>query len=484
MFNAYSYFAFVLVLAVLYFLSNLFLRDYERAEYSNVSYPSGVLRHVTSAFKSERFQCTRDVDIHHHEELLEKYTVIQSEVQDQTKQHSQLAIAQQELSKSFKGFHDMAASLTRHLEDAGQALVERQHSIAAQQAGECEAASSVLEAPVLNVTCPPVDYTDLYRMLESKDAELERIQMSVSMVVQDLHAEFERVLEKEQEESAILRQRIAELEQSLVNSKDQTRQIEAALLKCATVDEMRQVAIDMAADLRSSLPVAAITTPQPSANADMVCFENLEQLEGAIRDVVIGMVMPRMSQLMDEQFHELSVIHDQVVAYLEMHESRKVELAEAKAHQENMNNCLIEQDLRTIVSNIVSRDCSSITTASLGIDKLVQEARTTLSKANRPLTFPPDHAQRGAGGEVVHSLTSPTFSRAPTLQAESEKSGIVNAKIAAEYVWDTVSQLFYAEDGIGKPEEAISHKVTLGQCWAMRVCAECALTDAVLKVVL
>lgn len=387
-------------------------------------------------------------------------------MEDQAKHHTQLAIAQQELSKSFRSFHEMAQNLTFHIQTVGNSLFEQRDSIL-KDAEEAAFAAATIQTPPVTVSCPPIDYSELYGFLAEKDVELEQFRENVSKSLVDLEDGFGKVIALEHDENFILKKRIAELEQSLANAKERSRQVETALLQCVTVDELRQTAVSVAQDLASKMQSSAVPV---APHGDMICFETLDRLQAMVSDLVSSSVLPYIKQTLLDRFSELSRINEQVGTYLNMREKKKEELIALKDVRDRHQDCLLQKDASSLVSSVVSRECSGISAVSLGIDELLRDAKLAMPTDTKSLApvHPPDHAQRGAGGEIVHALTSPTFSRIPQLLLKSKTTGL-NVNMVASYVWDSLSHLFNIENGIGKPEDAISHKVTLGQCWAMAV---------------
>lgn len=383
---------------------------------------------------------------------------MQTEVNDQSRLHAELAVAQQQLSRRFKGFHEMAANLTYHLEGVGLSLIEQKN----QLTDESVRVEPAVVAPA--VTCPPADHSDVFALLEQQDREVQQFQDKISHGMTEAETELNRAVVLQQEENAMLRKRVAELERLVESSEDKRHEVETALQQCVTLEEAQQAAKGIASEVAENL--------LPVAPTGLMCFDDTSSLQRAVASILESTILPHLSQMVESRFTELASISEQVNNYLSTHEQKKRELSAVHVSKDDTpRDCLIEEDVRTIISYAITRECSTLSTAALGIDELVSSALAHVKPTNKesPLTLPPDHAQRGAGGEVVYALTSPTFSRTPELAAVVSSSEFPPAKVASAYIWDFMSHVFNSEDGIGKPEEAISHKVTLGQCWAMTV---------------
>ena len=305
------------------------------------------------------------------------------------------------------------------------------------------------------------DHTDVYELLTRKDREFEDFRASMLAEIDALRNDISLIAPLEQTENEALRMRVIDLESELSACRENTRRMDEALAGCVSVDDVSRMAKEISTEhsVRDS-------TPQDSL--DKLCFEDDRSLEVAIEDVISSLVMPRLTQLAEDRFVELSAISDQVTLFLTTHEEKKEELlklSSAENKKKTQQNCLSERAVEEMVSSVVSRECSALNLDELEIKNLMQ---STHSEKLR-VTLPPDHAQRGAGGEIVYSLTSPTFSRKEELIDQIGRPDASNVRVAAAYVWDLMAQLFNVEDGIGKPEDAISHEVALGQCWAMTV---------------
>jgi hypothetical protein len=426
--------------------------------------------------------------------VLQRYAALQSELEDRTQQHTALASSQQQLSKRFKGFHDLALNLTHYLDSVGHSILEQKQALVESSASG-EAASSgpvsCISMPQPAPSCPPADHSELYMLLEEKDKELEEFHASVSHSFKEIETEFSAAMFLKEQQHISLRQKVIELETNLATSQERSHLQEQALTYCITIDDMQQTAKDIASEIaNSTAPGAPSCTLIPAHSVDetetsKVCFEDSNIMQTAIGDIVASSVMPRLTQLYADRFSELSSISEQVNIYLDIHGQNK-KLLEAAAEERKFmcvpprGDCLEEGAVKSMISDSLSRECSQLSQASLdSIQQGLSAAKTAAApvhvqaqdkKGTHTRTLlPPDHAQLGAGGEVVYSLTSPTFSRNPKLLVQAGSADVSKIEIASIYVWDVLSQLFYVEDGIGKPEDAISHKVTLGQCWAMTV---------------
>lgn len=360
-----------------------------------------------------------------------------------------MASGQQFLSKRFKGFQDVALNLTYHLELVGEELLENQKNLKETMDNKLP----VHVEPTAQ-SCDVIDYSAINQMLEDKDKELQIYNQRMEDSLHDLETALSDMIGAERAENEKLRTRILELEQTLSKMKDRNRHMEKALMSCVTVDDLRRSTEEFFAD------VPSVTSREKSGK---LCFDDENSLENAVIDVVAGAVLPRLTQLAEERFVELSDIQNQVNQFLDKQQERHAPTV-IQHRIENRQNCMYEEDVRTIVSNTFRRECTGISLESLGLQSLIEKAQSSHDSKSQLIDLPPDHAQRGAGAEVVHSLTSPTFSR-PLPDGNSTST----LHVAAFHVWDFMSNLFQLENGVGKPEDAISHKVTVGQCWAMRV---------------
>jgi hypothetical protein len=120
----------------------------------------------------------------------------------------------------------------------------------------------------------------------------------------------------------------------------------------------------------------------------------------------------------------------------------------------------LQQEMEAALESIWAQERRDLVNeASSGALQVAQRQRSVGSSLWSALKSPalatpegpgkPDWAQRGAGSEVVHALTSPTFTPPDAT------------------LWQRSMGWLGVENGLGVPEDAISADTALGHCWPM-----------------
>jgi hypothetical protein len=288
---------------------------------------------------------------------------------------------------------------------------------------------------------------ELHELLLRKDEHFrEEYDVALSQV-QALRVELTSVVEAQKEYIGVLTSQIAELSMALETERRLNHELTTMLNSCVTED-----AIDsMVSGRLDSIDMEKIQ----GYGADSICFTSQEALKEAV-DLTVRSDIARLNHLIKESTN------------VEIQEVLKL-IREAEATRLEH---LREQDLVTSRDPTTSCDkCITIGEAKSMIHEEVAEQFSTQHKCEKIAASPPvlstaepDHAQRGAGAIVMHEFTSATY-----LRPRDRGSA---ADVFAS-VLDSMSDYFGIENGIGRPEDALSHRVTLGQCWAMNVGFPC-----------
>jgi ElaB/YqjD/DUF883 family membrane-anchored ribosome-binding protein len=285
---------------------------------------------------------------------------------------------------------------------------------------------------------------ELQELLLRKD-ELFREEYDVALSeVQALRVEMASVVEAQKEYIGVLTSQIEDLTMALDAERRRNHELSTILNRCITEDNFDA----MVADRLHNVHMEGMQ----GDNADSICFTSHEAFRQAV-DMAVHSDMGRLSNVIKESTSAeiddvLSRVRDTETRRLEVLQERELAMLKAQSAA-SCDKCITIGEAKGMIRKEVADQCS---THQQECEKI--EPSPVFSTAE------PDHAQRGAGAIVMHEFTSPTYSR-PRDRGSA-------ADVVAS-VWDSMSDYFGLENGIGRPEDALSHKVTLGQCWAMNV---------------
>lgn len=361
----------------------------------------------------------------------------------------------------------LQGDISRHAQ-AQEALREGQMAVEARlenllaMAGTLAKSMSVLsdvrlsDHSPIHEHCPPSapdaaafqhDMRELQELLMRKD-ELFREEYDVVMSeVQVLKVDLVSVIEAQKEYIGVLNAQISDLSQALETEHRHSQELSEAIQSCITEERFDSIVADKLRNIPS----------QEAHGEDLsgtICFASPEALreavDSAVRDNIDGIGLSELirdttSADIERELRRIREAEETRLAQQREHDEMQLEV---RAASSSCDKCISLDEAKNIIRREVSEECSSLSNRDQG------ESDASLTVAE------PDHAQRGAGATVVPEFTSATYAR-------PRDRGSASDVVAS--VWDSMSDYFGLENGIGRPEDALSHRVSLGQCWAMNV---------------